>query len=163
MAVTRVQHVWSEPGSPPSVLHIEFDRELTEREASELAQAVAGVHERHEVARDFLANDPHHARHIGKAEAERILTVTPDLDEDGKPILSSKDAGFLEDGIPQVTRTFSGVCADCGRVYISDGDHYVCPSLPTGSHARLRETACHSGCAIDCGRDGFGVPLGRKG
>lgn len=155
MAV-KIEHRWDEPDAPNSVVRAEFDRPLTEREANEIGQVVAAVHERHEAARDFATNDPHHARHVGKAETKRMVTVIADVDEDGKPIK-------LE-GIAQFTSTFAGACRDCGRAYASsntDHSHYVCPSLPPEIHpfARFRETACHEGCAIDCGRDGTGTPI----
>lgn len=155
MAITAVRHTYDEPGSPPSELHIAFDRQLSEREASELAQIVAGLHERHEAARDFTANDPHHRRHLSRRYLATVTTDEPDLDEDGAPITLG--------GVEQRTRTFTGTCGDCGRSYVrgtDDPPHYVCPSLPAESTVGLtfRVAACHEGCAIDCGRDVHGNP-----
>lgn len=156
MAITEVQHVWDEADTPNSVLHVTFDRQLTEREASEIAQLVNGVHEQHEVARAFHLKDPHHVRHVTPTRMKAWLTETPDLDEDGQQVV-------LE-GIPQVTRTFTGTCKDCGRPYnagAAEPHHYVCPTLPPEGHpfVKLRVAPCHEECAIDCGRDAFGVPL----
>ncbi len=159
MSITRVRHVFAEPDAPPSELHIEFDREITEREASELAQAVQAVHERHEAARSFDTN-PHHVRHLTAKYLASVSSETPDLDDDGKPVKHP------DTGKPTVTRTFTGTCADCGRAYVrgtEDPPHYVCPSLPAENTPFLRfgVMPCHEGCAIDCGRDTFGWPIGK--
>jgi hypothetical protein len=144
LAITKVRHVWAEPSFDPSVLQVEFDRQLTDREASELAQAVAGVHERHEVARDFAANDPHHPRHFTAKERKALF-----VDRKGD------------------TPMFVGTCGDCGRDYIAgakEPHHYVCPSLPSENDifVKLKHPPV-DGDAIDCGRDGFGNPIRKVG
>jgi hypothetical protein len=156
MAITEVKHVWNEPDAPNSVLHVAFDRTLTEREASEVAQLVGGLHERHEAARSFKTQDPHHVRHVTPTRTKAWTSSLPDLDDDGKQVVLG--------GIPQVTTSFSGTCKDCGRLYSVGSEepyHYVCPSLPPEGHPfiKFRVGPCHAGCAIDCGRDAYGAPL----
>lgn len=157
MAVTQVAHFYDVEGAPPSQLRIDFDRELTEREASEVAQAVAGIHERHEAARAFDTN-PHHRRHLSRRYLATVATEQPDVDADGAPIIHPAS------GQPTVTRTFSGSCKDCGRAYVrgtEEPQHYVCPSLPPENtpYLRFRVVPCHPDCAIDCGRDATGQPV----
>lgn len=205
MAITEVKHVWDEADAPNSVLHIAFDRALTEREAAEVAQLVNGVHERHEAARDFAANDPHHRRHLSR----RLLAqwaaagivgdgaqVVKSFDPERVAVLTGKAVGkptgfdvtpgsrrldiepatgaVVVIEVPEVRTPywefeekapfFAGTCGDCGRAYVGGVDephHYVCPSLPPEGHpfVKMRVTACHEDCAIDCGRNGFGTPV----
>lgn len=177
MSILKIRHVWNEPDAAPSTIHVEFDRELTELETNELAQALVGVHNGHEAARDF-ANDPHHARHVAVKTAKSWTSETPDiydepvLDAQGKPVFDEKSGAWKTkrvkvigaDGKQTTTRTFTGVCGDCGREYVVGAKapyHYVCPSLPGENepYIKFRETACHEGCAVDCGRDASGNPV----
>lgn len=177
MAITEIRHAWREPGHDPSVLHVQFDRELTTQEAHEVAQAVQGVHERHEAARDFTANDPHHTRHVDAKTAKSWTTETPDvydepvLDAKGQPVFDEKAGAWKAkrvkvmgaDGKQTTTRTFTGACGDCGRAYVVGAKapyHYVCPTLPSETDTRIkfRATAAE-GDAIDCGRDAYGNPV----
>lgn len=173
MSILEIKHQWSEPEpGDPSVLHVRFDRELSKREATELAQAVVGVHNRHEVARDFYANDPHHQRHIRAADQALMVTETPDLeegegivDDTGEEVWVSAAVVHPVSGEQTVTRTFDGACLDCGRPYIVgavEPRHYVCPSLPseTDPYIRFREKPCDEGCAIDCGRPAWELKRG---
>jgi hypothetical protein len=167
MAITEIKHEWSQPEpGEPSVLHVRFDRELTEREANEVAQAVVGVHNRHEVARDFAANDPHHVRHLTKKDRDALTTETPDfeegegtVDETGEEVFVRAPVIHPESGEQTITRTFSGTCGDCGRGLVAGADpnlpyHFVCPSLPseTDPFIRFREKPAAEGDHIYCGR-----------
>lgn len=156
MTVTAVRHVFGEPDRPPSTVSVEFDRELDEREASEIAQLVNGLHERHEFARSFATTHPRHRRHVSKKLTASWLTEVANVEEleDGtfRPVIHPVS------GEQTITRTFSGTCGDCGREYVVgslEPYHYVCPRLPLEHVVAFGVEPCHPGCAIDCGGKGI--------